>query len=575
MEIITKTIGEIESLIKTGKTPPSKEERYYNGNINWYTPSDLDKDKYLGKSNRTITKEAVSENKATMLPKNTVVIGAIGDIGKLGITSVEACTNQQITGIVTNEEVYFEYFYYWLKANKQLLRSKAKNAILPILNNESIRAIKIQFPRIIDDQKRIAKVLSQCEALIQKRKESIGLLDELLRSTFMEIFKNELADKNKENWMPLGQAIELLADYHANGSYESLNAKITIKTEKDFALMVRTTDLEKNDFETDCRYLNEEEYNYLEKSKIFGNEIIITKIGSAGNVYLMPVLNRPVSLGMNAFLLRLKKGFEPFFIYGFLTTPLGKSSIMRNVKGAVTKTITKDAVREIKIPKVDAKKQNDYKVIIEKVEPIKKQLKNSLKELENLYGSISQRAFNGELDLSKVDVSDMEDSKKKDLEEVKEDLTKEQKSVISSIENLDDLINSYEHIRPSGEVPSNREKDIRNISIREYLGFSKEAQEENENIEFSYMDKDFFYQFILKDAFPDRTFTLPELEKYARNYFLKGTGFEFTYENWKTIVFRFIGAKQPILEQVLEEYKVGEKLTKTIKLKLTNEAFKV
>lgn len=416
----------------------------------------------------------------------------------------------------------------------------------------------IALPKEIDDQKRIAKVLSQCEALIQKRKESIGLLDELLNSAFLETFKAELADNNKDNWMPLGQTIELLADYHANGSYESLNSKITIKTEKDFALMVRTTDLEKNDFETDCRYLNEEEYNYLSKSKIFGNEIIITKIGSAGNVYLMPVLNRPVSLGMNAFLLRLKDDFEPVFIYHFLISPLGKSSIMRNVKGAVTKTITKDAVRGIKIPKVEPKKQNNYKVIVEQVEPIKKQLKNSLKELENLYGSISQRAFNGELDLSKVDISNMEDSKKKDLEEVKEDLTEEQ---------FEDLIDSFEHTLPTGEVPSNRETDIRNMSIRQYLRLPD--NEETEGVEFSFMNKDFFYQFILTQGFPDRTFTLPELEQYSRKYILRGTGFEFTYDNWKTIIFRFIGAKQQIIEQLFDEE------TKTIKLKLTDEAFKV
>ena len=68
------------------------------------------------------------------------------------------------------------------------MQSNAKNAILPILNNESIRSIKIQFPKDIDDQKRISKVLSQCEALIQKRKQSIDLLDDLLRSTFWEMF---------------------------------------------------------------------------------------------------------------------------------------------------------------------------------------------------------------------------------------------------------------------------------------------------------------------------------------------------------------------------------------------------
>jgi type I restriction enzyme S subunit len=62
---------------------------------------------------------------------------------------------------------------------------------------------------------------------------------------------------------------------------------------------------------------------------------------------------------------------------------------------------------------------------------------------------------------------------------------------------------------------------------------------------------------------------LPELEQYARKYISRGTGFEFTYDNWKTIIFRFIGAKQPIIEQLFDEE------TKSIKLKLADEAFKV
>lgn len=452
---------------------------------------------------------------------------------------------------VDTEKAYPLYVFYFLRFLKIPNAGYSRHY-------KFLKEKKIILPKDIDDQKRIAKILSQCETLIQKRNESIDLLDELLNSTFMEVFKDELVDKNKENWIPLGQAIELLADYHANGSYESLNAKITIKTEKDFALMVRTTDLEKNDFETDCRYLNEEEYNYLSKSKIFGNEIIITKIGSAGNVYLMPMLNRPVSLGMNAFLLRLKKDFEPVFIYYFLNSPLGKSSIMRNVKGAVTKTITKDAVRGIKIPKVDPKKQNEYKVIVEKVIPIKKQLVHSLQELENLYGSISQRAFKGELDLSKVDILHMEDFKKKDIEEVKEELTEEQS---------EELFNPFEHTLPTGEVPSNRKIDIRNMSIQQYLHLPD--NEETEGVEFSFMNKDFFYQFILTKGFADRTFTLSELERYARKYISRGKGVEFTYDNWKAIIFRFIGAKQPIIEQLFDEE------TKTIKLRLTDEAFKV
>ncbi len=135
-------------------------------------------------------------------------------------------------------------------------------------------------------------------------------------------------------------------------------------------------------------------------------------------------------------------------------------------------------------------------------------------------------------------------------------------------EQIEYLINSYEHTLPNGDVPSDREIDIRGITIRQYLGYP-EYDEMTEGVEFHHIDKDYFYQFILTKGFADRTFTLPELEQYARKYILRGTGNEFTYENWKTIIFRFIGAKQPIIEQVFDEN------DKTIKLKLTDEAFKV
>ncbi len=562
MEIIKKTIGEIESLIKTGKTPPSKEERYYNGNINWYTPGDLDKEKFLGKSNRTITAEAIAENKATIIPKHTVVIGAIGDIGKLGITSVESCTNQQITGIRTNDEVYFEYFYYWLKANKRLLRSHAKNAILPILNNESIRSLKIQFPKEIDDQKRITKILSQCEELIKKRKESIDLLDELLKSKYMEMFGTP--ETNPFGWEEkvFGDYTEYIGDIGSNGSNDTVSKNLVMSNTEDYAIMIRTTNLNANDFTKNLKYISKETYDFFSKSKIYGGEIIMNKIGSPGKFWIMPNLGRPVSLGLNQFVIRLKD-LNTNYIKYFLSTNFGEVNIQSRTQGATTKSITKSAVRSLPVLYPPMELQIEFSELVDKVEAVKNKFKESLTELENLYGSISQRAFNGELDLSKVDISDMKESKKK-APEVKKDITEEQ---------FEDLIDSFEHTLPKGEVPSNRQTDIRNMSIRQYLRLPD--NEETEGMEFSYMNKDFFYQFILTQGFPDRTFTLPELEQYARKYILRGTGFEFTYDNWKTIIFRFIGAKQPILEQVFVEYKEGDKLTKGIKLKLTDEAYKV
>ena len=53
--------------LKTGKTPPSQEAKYFNGDINWYTPGDLDNEKRLVKSTRTITELAFDEKKGSYL----------------------------------------------------------------------------------------------------------------------------------------------------------------------------------------------------------------------------------------------------------------------------------------------------------------------------------------------------------------------------------------------------------------------------------------------------------------------------------------------------------------------------
>ncbi|GHC65068.1 restriction endonuclease subunit S [Ulvibacter litoralis] len=561
MEFVEKTIGEIEYLIKTGKTPPSKKSQYYNGDVYWYTPGDLDQKKYLTDSKRTVTKEAIDDKVVSILPKNTVLIGAIGDIGKLGITSKESCTNQQITGVITNSEVYFEYLYYWLKSNKTALKKHTTNAVVPILNNKSLRAVKIRFPKSTDDQKRIVKILSKCEALIQKRRDSINFLDELVKSTFLEMFGDP--GINPKGWQlkKFNDHIEYIGDIGSNGSNAKISKNLVMHDEENYALMVRTTNLKSNDFVNKVKYFSKETYEFFSKSKIYGGEIIMNKIGSAGEFWIMPKLNRPVSLGLNQLVIRLKS-INTAYLYHYFSTNYGKHVIQSNVQGAVTKSITKGAVKSLPLLFPPIEIQNEFSNKVEKMDLIKQQLNESLVELENLYGSLSQRAFKGELDLSKVDISDMEDNKqeKAEIDDNSRDI---------SDEEFEKMLESFEHKLPEGEIPLNRERDIRDINIRQFLGLLPDVQsEEDEHIEFGFMDKDFFYQFILKDGFSNRTFSLNELEAYARKYILRGSGFEFTYENWKYIIFRFLGAKKPLLNQVFDEK------DKTVKLQLTDETYK-
>ena len=141
--------------------------------------------------------------------------------------------------------------------------------------------------------------------------------------------------------------------------------------EPNFAWMVRTTDLENENF-TDIKYIDEKAYNILSKSQLFGNELIMCKIGSAGKIYLMPKINMPASLGRNAFLIRFNnQNVNMTYLFAYLNTYDLQKEIQQRVKGAVTKTITKDEVRSIPLILPPKALQDKYSAFVKQVDKLK------------------------------------------------------------------------------------------------------------------------------------------------------------------------------------------------------------
>ena len=146
----------------------------------------------------------------------------------------------------------------------------------------------------------------------------------------------------------LGDYLTVLTDYHANGSYEKLRDNVTLSDDPDYAVMIRTTNFEKNDFVKDLKYISKHAYSFLKKSRVEPGDILMNKIADPGSSYLMPSLNRPVSLAMNLFLLRTDTTrLDQTYAYYWLKAnePYVKSFAC----GAATATITKKAVRELEL----------------------------------------------------------------------------------------------------------------------------------------------------------------------------------------------------------------------------------
>lgn len=141
---------------------------------------------------------------------------------------------------------------------------------------------------------------------------------------------------------------EIVTDYIANGSFASLKQNVQYKEEPDIAVLLRLVDY-RNNFEGDFVYINEHSYDFLKKSKLFGDEIIISNVGAnVGTAFKCPKLKYKMSLAPNAIMMRTH-GYDDFYYY-WLISLYGQFALKSIVSGSAQPKFNKTDFRNIIIP---------------------------------------------------------------------------------------------------------------------------------------------------------------------------------------------------------------------------------
>ena len=123
MEFVEYSIGELALELKTGKTPPTSNPEYFDGDIQWLSPADLKGQKVVENSERTISQLAIEDKKSFLFKSGTILISTIGEhIGKLCLVEQPVASNQQLTGVLVKGKIILpELLYYWLRLNRRIL----------------------------------------------------------------------------------------------------------------------------------------------------------------------------------------------------------------------------------------------------------------------------------------------------------------------------------------------------------------------------------------------------------------------------------------------------------------------
>jgi len=247
-----------------GGTPDTNNSVFWNGSIQWFTPSEVGKNKYISHSIRKISEEGLKKSSAKLLPIGTILLSSRATIGECSINTIECTTNQGFESLIINQDNYNEFFFYLIQTKrKELIRKSCGSTFLEISSNE-IKKINITKPSR-KEQEKIASFLSLIDERIATQNKIIDKLESLIKGIRKDIFKRLRKDFGFNSVIGSVLKYEQPQQYIVNDT-DYTTAGIPVLTANKAFILGYTTEKQGiydkgdciifDDFTLDCKYVN-------------------------------------------------------------------------------------------------------------------------------------------------------------------------------------------------------------------------------------------------------------------------------------------------------------------------------
>lgn len=342
-----------------------------------------------------VVRSWTTEVTKTTLP-NDILISVRAPVGPVNINNIEACIGRGLSAIRVNKDISFEYVYFYLKANEKEISSLGVGSTFTAITQKTLSSIKIPLPNSLQDQRRIATILSKAEALIAQRKQSIALLDDYLKSTFLDIFGDPV--RNEKGWekVPLKKISEI------QGGLQVTHKREVNKIELPY---LRVANVYRNFLDLSIVKTMKVTHEEVERIRLKKDDILIVEgHGNPNEIGRSAIWDDTISNCLHQnHLIRVRvdsKKTNPNYVNYFINSSSGKQQMFKagNTTSGLN-TISTKIVKETIINYPPLPLQNQFAAIVQKVELLKNQYQQSLVQLQALFGSLSQLGFKGELNL--------------------------------------------------------------------------------------------------------------------------------------------------------------------------------
>ena len=377
-------LGDVCTIV-SGTTPKSNCPEYWNGDINWVTPVELNDDSdIIYESQRKITEQAVQDSSLKPFPAGTVLLSSRAPIGKVAIAGVEMYCNQGFKNLICSNQIFNRYLYHFLKNSTEYLNSLGRGATFKEISKSIVENIEIPLPPL-DEQRRIAAVLDKVSDLIAKRREQLDKLDELVKARFVEMFGDPLC--NTKNW----SCLELTKACKA-----ILGGGTPSKSHPEYFMgtipWVSPKDMKQTIINDSIDHITEEAIANSTTNLIPRNSVLmVIRSGILKHTLPVAINNVPVTINQDM------KAFVPdnaisteFLIYYFKAI---EPDVLAGVRGVTADNIDFKAFqkRKIIVPPIDLQRQ--FVIFVKRINISKLTIQQSLDKLEVLKKALMQQYF--------------------------------------------------------------------------------------------------------------------------------------------------------------------------------------
>ena len=384
-------LGDIFEIARGGSPRPIDQYITDDPNgLNWISIKDAsNSSKYIYKTEKKIKPEGL--HKTRLVHPNDFLLTNSMSFGRPYIMKTTGCIHDGWLVLSADKtKVDTDYFYHLLGSDFMYRKftGLAAGAVVKNLNTELVKSVSVPLPPL-SEQRRIASILDQADELRQKRQQAIEKLDQLLQATFIDMFGDPVS--NPKGWEK---------DELQNICKQVIDCPHSTPTWSDKGIIcLRTSNLGKGEWIwDDTRYVSSEEYKERTKrSEIFEGDIILSREGTVGIAAIVPN-NLKLSLGQRLVQLtpRLDRINSEFLLQVLLydLDPIRISSLM---VGSTSKHINVKDLRALKVFVPPLELQRKFSLIALQISQQKIELKSSLSNVDNLFKSLQNQAFNGTL----------------------------------------------------------------------------------------------------------------------------------------------------------------------------------